>query len=268
MYLLKIEFKKLSSYLTFWVLLGISLLSTFLLTYWSTEFSFRINSAAHLINTTSWYQFPSIWGNVTWLCSYANLFFISIIVITLVCNEYTFKTIRQNVIDGLSKFEIVLGKIILIIGLSFAMTLFTGTVCLVFGLIYSEGAINFSGMFNNVNYLGDFFIQAIAYGMVAYFIATLFKRTGLSIVMFFVYKSIIESIIDWKFLPNNLGDYLPMNLFSELTPKPFAQTAANALGKGIFSMYSITSPTIEILAIVYIIAIGAGVFLLIKNRDL
>lgn len=265
MYLLKIEFKKLLPYSTFWALMGLSLASTFLLTYWSTDLTFKVNSAIHSMNTISWYQFPNIWENITWLCSYTSLFFISIITITIVCNEYVYKTIRQNVIDGLSRLELVMGKMSLIIALSLIMTIFTAIVCLLFGLSYSKGDINLSGMFNKSEYLAYFLLQAIAYGTVAYAIATLFKTTGISIIMFFVYKVIIESIIDWKFLPGNTGDYLPMNVFSALTPKPFEKVAETTLG---MQAFSITHPVIEIIAISYILLITAGIYLLIMKRDL
>ena len=267
MYLLKIELKKLFTYITFWALMGICFISTFFLALVAKDISSKLNSNIPSINTVSWYQFPNVWENLTWLCSYINLFFISIIIITLVCNEYTFRTIRQNAIDGLSRFEIVIGKIGLIIGLSLFMTLITGLMCLLFGFIYANDNINFFTMFDKIAYLGDFFIQAIAYGTVAFAIATLFKRTGISIVLFFVYKIIIESILDWFVFKESSGDYLPMNLFSALTPNPITQMAVKAKIHGI-EAYSISSPAIECLALVYILIIFGLTYLLIKNRDL
>jgi hypothetical protein len=108
-------------------------------------------------------------------------------------------------------------------------------------------------------------LQAIAYGTVAYFIATLFKQTGISIVMFFVYKAIVESIIDWKILTGSSGDYLPMNLFSGLTPTPFAKAAKAALD---VQAFSIQSPMLELLSLLYIIIIIGGIYFLITKRDL
>jgi hypothetical protein len=243
--------------------MGLSLLSTFLLTYWSTSIASKISASAK-----AWYQFPDIWENITWLCSYLNLFFISVITIIIVCNEYTYRTIRQNVIDGLSRFELFFAKIQLIVFLSLCLSLFTGIVCLVFGLIYSEGNLTFINIFKKTTYLADFFLQAIAYGIMAYAIAVIFKQTGIAIVMFFVYKVIIESIIDWKILSANYGDFLPMNLFSELTPKPFAKMAETSFSKLGIQAYSIHSPNIELLTILYILIISSGIYFLILKRDL
>ena len=59
------------------------------------------------------YQFPNIWTFFPWVASWFNLF-LAIVIIVLVGNEFSFRTFRQNVIDGLSRNDLIKGKLILI----------------------------------------------------------------------------------------------------------------------------------------------------------
>ena len=66
------------------------------------------------------YQFPDTYQLVTWTASWLNLM-VGVIIIVFATNELKYKTQRQNVIDGLSKKDIIISKFIVIIGLTFGV---------------------------------------------------------------------------------------------------------------------------------------------------
>ncbi|MFK5098226.1 hypothetical protein, partial [Klebsiella pneumoniae] len=57
------------------------------------------------------FVFPEVWQTVAYFSSFFVLL-PSILVIMLVTNEYTYKTHRQNIIDGWSRNEFLLSKLI------------------------------------------------------------------------------------------------------------------------------------------------------------
>ena len=57
------------------------------------------------------FSFPGIWHNVTYVAGFFK-FFLAILVAILVSGEYEYRTIRQNIIDGMSRLEFFKSKII------------------------------------------------------------------------------------------------------------------------------------------------------------
>jgi len=55
------------------------------------------------------FNFPYIWHFNTYVAA-ALKFFLAIVIVSMMANEYSNKTIKQNLIDGLSKKEFILSK--------------------------------------------------------------------------------------------------------------------------------------------------------------
>src|SRR5690606_39853747 len=74
------------------------------------------------------------------VCSSDLLFklFLAIVIVSMMSNEYSNKTIKQNLIDGLSKKEFILSKVLTVISLALISTVFVFVVSLVLGLVYSD----------------------------------------------------------------------------------------------------------------------------------
>jgi ABC-2 type transport system permease protein len=125
--LIKIEFKKILSYRAFWMLAGFYAFSlTFILIVAQVIINKIVveagKSAPIPLLKISLYQFPRIWNNLTYIAGFLNIF-LAIIVIFFVCNEFSFKTLRQNMINGLSRKEFVLSKLYFILIFSLGTTL-------------------------------------------------------------------------------------------------------------------------------------------------
>jgi ABC-2 type transport system permease protein len=239
MHLLAIEWLKLKKYRTFWVLM-ILFASLYLLWNYGVNKSFVSIGNGPVNVFSSSYSFPAVWGNMGFVYSWLELF-LSILVIIVICNEFTFKTNRQHVIDGMHRLEFLHGKVYLILGISAISTLFFILAGLIFG--YANGGGN---PLDNIEKVAYVFIYTLNYTAFAGLLAILFKRSGITMVMLFAYfliESILGKLINYK-LNTHFGDLLPLQSSDELLPLPVLKSM-NGL---------VPSSTPEISTYVYVIA--------------
>jgi hypothetical protein len=232
--LLSIEWLKIKRYRTFWVLAGLFAL---LLPLWNYEVengflkfgSGAKNGGINFLSTA--YSFPAVWGNVGfWGSIFIN--FLSILVIIMTTNEYTYRTNRQNVIDGWSKMQFFNAKVLLVVVLSSLATLLMFLIGLVMGGM-SSGSL--SGMFSEIVQVGYFFLLSLDYLGFALFIAIWIKRSGLAIGLFILYSLIIENILKGiinHYMDTPFGNLLPLQASDELLPFPLMQMAKAMITMG------------------------------------
>lgn len=223
--LLKIEWLKIKGYKTFWILSTLFLVSILGVNYFGFNIKQGISQGNAQANVLfgSPFSFPNVWHTVTYLSSFL-LFIPGLMIITSITNEYTYKTHRQNIIDGWSRQQFIHVKIVLIIIISVIAALFVFLTAILFG---SLSGSSFS--FEKIEFIGYYFIQALSYCMLALLLGVLIKRSGLSIGLFFLYAFIIENFLGA--ILNNVGrtsrgingpgDYLPLNTVDNLIPFPF-----------------------------------------------
>ena len=237
--LLYIEWLKVKNYRTFWILLvlmTVSIPSFCYIVFDQTDNSFPKFKGKSILGSP--FSFPEVWATVPWFSSLV-LFIPAVLIITLVTNEFAFKTHRQNVIDGWSRAQFMAVKIVEVIILSVYITILVFITCLVFGYASAKPGEVFDA-FNNSRYIGFFFIEAISYCMVALVISLLIKRAGLSMGVYFLYAIVLEQIIVQlaRRYANDIGRFLPLEVTDRLIPQPFIQKfrgaeAAKALENGI-----------------------------------
>lgn len=187
----------------------------------------RIEFSVPGFSINNLYKFPNIWKFLPWTASWFNLF-LAIVVILLTGNEFLFRTFRQNIIDGLSRYDLLKGKLILIFSISlytFILVFLTG---LVFGLLNTKDT-TFIMFIENIHILLVYFVQAIAYMILGMLFALIFRNNALSIIMFILYFFPIEPIVRVVF-PESARLFFPIKIISNLTPKPevFSLTSENA----------------------------------------
>lgn len=225
LHLLKIEWMKIKGYKTFWVLTTLFLVSIVGVNYFiysiKQGISQQSNGAVNVLLGTP-FSFPNVWHTVAFLSSFL-LFIPGLMIITSVTNEYTYKTHRQNIIDGWSRLQFIHVKIILVVIISLFSTIFVFLTALLFGAIAGG-----SSSIEKIEFIGYFLIQALSYSMVALLLSVLLKRSGLSIGLFFLYAFIIENFLGalinhagGGMQSNGYGDYLPLNTTDNLIPFPF-----------------------------------------------
>lgn len=248
--LLAIEWLKIKRYRTFWILVGFFAV---LLPLWNYEVANgMINMGKNSINLLSQaYNFPEVWGNLGF---WASIFivFLSILVIILTTNEFSFRTHRQNIIDGWSRLQFYHAKVGMVLLLSVLATLYLFILGVIFGLLNGGSPVDIFERFEQVGY---FFLLSVDYLGFALLISILIKRSGLSIGMFLLYALIVESILkgilNWSFDTASPGNYLPLQSSGELLPFPFIRMAQQMISKETISMWPYVIVTIIWCSIYY-----------------
>ena len=233
--LFKIDFKKLRHYRTFWVLIILYFTTMGLVTSSGMEFLKWLKSKGADFDQVDIlrvpiYHFPDIWQNLTYISTYFQPV-LAIIVIISVTNEFSFKTIRQNIIDGFDRKDFLISKMLSIFMLALASTVFVFLIGLITGMIYTpENSMRF--MIKETEFILGYFIATFGYLTMVMYIAILIKRAGLAIGVVLIYPALeyaftgimsaISAFRDDAFeaiLP--LGDYLPVHAFNSIIEVPF-----------------------------------------------
>jgi ABC-2 type transport system permease protein len=227
--LLKIEWLKIKNYGAFKIL-GIFFLVGVVLTNYivlsvSNNFVNNVKAAA-LVSSFSPYSFSNTWQTTSYTTGYL-LILPALLIIILMTNEFSFRTSRQNIIDGWSRQQFIDVKIILALIISILCTVMVLLTATIFGL-FSGTAFSLNGF----AHIGYFFLKSFSYNMIAVLVSVLIRRTGFAIGLYFIYlgaENIISQLLDaWsmKLKADNtidlggMGDYLPMNASDGLLAFP------------------------------------------------
>lgn len=193
-----LEWLKLKHYRIFWVLFGIYLLAQLVITnggVFVLEWLRDLGADFDGLDPTMIpiYDFPDIWQNTSWLGSFIKIL-IAFIVIISVNNDLTYNTMRQNIIDGVSKKEFILSK--------FSLVLFLATICtvvllisgLITGFIYSS-VTDVKYVLDELEFVLAYFYQLVVFSMLAFLVGLTIKKAGFAIVLLFFYSSFLEPIV-------------------------------------------------------------------------
>ncbi len=168
------------------------------------------------------YQFPRIW---TYLGSTGNwmvFFFLGVLAIYTVANEVTYKTMRQSIINGMTRQSYFLSKVLTIVSLSLMATLYYAITAILLGIIGTEN-LDFAMIMNNELAVLRFFVMSLSYLSFAFFIAILLKRSGIAVFSYLTFVLIVSLLIR-AVLEHVLGfpynEYLPIQATSNLMPNP------------------------------------------------
>lgn len=227
--LFKIEFYKLRYSKTFWIICGIYALLIALIPFSVAEILTWIKVEGGDINGFDPTKipllfFPDIWQNMTYIYGFIRIF-LGILVIISVSNEYSYRTIRQNVIDGMSRKDYLFSKLITFFFLSLSAAILVLITLSIAGFIHSPKA-GISDILYGLQFVGAYFLELFTYMALALLLTTLIQRTGLAIavlLLFFFFEYLFGIM-----LPDNLefiNPYLPMHAMENLIPIPFERYA-------------------------------------------
>lgn len=223
--LFKIEWLKIKSYRTFWILF-IGFLVFFPIAFFFSaskymESTSTATGAEAVVNAMIDvpFTFPKVWLAASWM---GGLFFILIgmLYILLITNEVQYRTHRQNIIDGWSRMDFLKAKFSLLIFFVLVSTLLVFLTGLATGLIFSSSTTN---IFNGIYYIGYYALMALLYLMLAFLISMLVKRTGLAIIIYFAIVCIVDNVlwVSLTFKGSQLGYFMPLEAADSLVPNPF-----------------------------------------------
>ena len=225
--LLKIDLKKLINYRAFWVLNIMYGLLIFSIPVTVMEFLRWLKSKGADFEDfdplkVPVLQFPDIWQNITYVYTFLKVF-LAIVVIISISNEFSYKTIRQNIIDGMSRVDFIKSKMLTILLLCLGSTLFVFITGLFTGFIYTP-EVSFGDMFTGLEFVLAYFLDLVVYMVFAFLLTVLLKRSALTIFILLLYLP-IEYAITAR-LPESvdfLAEYFPMHAINNLIEFPFAK---------------------------------------------
>ena len=222
--LFKIEWLKIKTYRTFWVLFLGFIIFYPLAFYFSANKYMEVTSAGtegKMLKAflASPFIFPKVWLGASWM---GGLFFVLIgmLFILLITNEVQYRTHRQNIIDGWSRMDFLKAKFSLLIFFVLVSTALVFIMGLVVGSVFSSSQSN---MFEGAYYVGYFMLMATLYLMLAFLVAILVKRTGLSIIIYFALVCIVDNVL-WLIFTlkdSQIGYFMPLEVVDSLVPNPF-----------------------------------------------
>ncbi len=223
------------------------------------------------------FNFPYIWHFNTYIAAILKLF-LAIVIVSMMANEYSNRTLKQNLIDGLSKWEFVLSKFLTVVLFSVASTLFVFVVSMILGLRFSDYTET-SIIFSDLEYLLAYFVKLLGFFSFCLFLGVLVKRSAFALGFLFVwniFEGIVYGLMRWKIFDEETADriiqFFPLSSMSNLIIEPFSrlgaiQSVANQVGEGFTKDYSV-HPTTVIIVLIWTAIFVYGSYYILKKRDL
>lgn len=223
------------------------------------------------------FNFPYIWHFNTFVTAFFKLF-LAIVIVSMMANEYSNKTIKQNLIDGLSKKEFILSKFLTVISFSLISTVFVFAVSLILGLIYSDYN-ELSIIFSDLEFVVAFFVKLVGFFSFCLFLGIFVKRSAFALgflILWQIFEGISAGVMQWKLFGKETSDaimrFFPLQSMFNLIKEPFTrleavQTVADQVGESITLNYHVH--WYEILIVLCWTAIFIYLsYALLKKRDL
>ncbi len=255
--LLKIEYLKVKNYPVFWAFTLIY--AVFLpLTYLAlSQIEIPFFPSSKEI-----FGFPTVWRYVTYFASWWN-FLPGLLIIILICNEISFRTQKQNVIDGMSRKEVLFSKFYIVTIVSLISTIYVFLLGFILGLIFS----NVNNMFSGIDILGIYLLQTFGYLSLAMLLGILLRKTSLAVLAFLIIFFILPAMLSGM-IGDDIAQFLPVNVLTDLTPFPFFRELLDMQGSFVETGFELSQILRIILGIIYSFLFTVLGYVVFKKRDL
>src|SRR5690554_4118606 len=168
------------------------------------------------------FNFPFIWHFNTYIAAILKLF-LAIVIVSMISNEYSYRTLKQNLIDGLNKKEFILSKFLTVLLFAVASTFFIFVVSLILGLTFSD--YNEIGIiFSDLEYIGAYFLKLTAFFSFCLFLGVMVKRSAFALGFLIVWQ-VIEwlaySVMKWRVfkdtdITESVAQFFPLASMSKI----------------------------------------------------
>ena len=226
------------------------------------------------------FNFPYIWHFNTFIIALLKIFF-AIVIVGMIGNEYSYKTIKQNLIDGMSKGEFLKSKVYTIAAFVGISTLLVFIISLILGGIYSDYN-EFQIIFSELEYLLAYAVKLFGFFSFCLFLAILIKRSAFALgflALWQVFEGIAYGLLRWRLsdlIPQLSAEqvikFFPLRSIGNLITEPFTrlsaiQNIADQLGEGFTKDYGVSFLNITVVLVWSVLFIW-GSYSLLKGRDL
>jgi ABC-type transport system involved in multi-copper enzyme maturation permease subunit len=223
------------------------------------------------------FNFPYIWHFNTYMADYFK-FFLAVIIVSMMANEYSYGTLKQNLIDGMSKKEFMMSKFLTAVLFAAASTVFVFVMSLILGLCFSSYTES-SVIFMQMEYLGAYFIKLVNFFSICLFLGILIKRSafalGALLALYFgemVTYGMLNGNIFGKNMADQITAYFPLISNMNLIVEPFTRLATvhtmqAQIGAGQAKDYSVHFSSIAI-SLAWTVIFVLMSYKLLQKRDL
>jgi ABC-2 type transport system permease protein len=226
------------------------------------------------------FNFPYIWHFNTFIIALLKIFF-AIVIVAMIGNEYSYKTIKQNLIDGMSKGEFLKSKVYTLVAFVGISTLLVFFISLILGGIYSDYN-EFQIIFSELEYLLAYAVKLFGFFSFCLFLAILIKRSAFALgflAFWQVFEGIAYGLLRWRLsdlIPQLSAEqvikFFPLQSIGNLITEPFTrlsaiQNIADQLGEGFTKDYGVSFLNITVVLVWSALFIW-GSYSLLKGRDL
>lgn len=177
------------------------------------------------------FNFPYIWHLNTFIAALLKVF-LAIVIVSLTANEYSYKTLKQNLIDGLSKREFLQSKVLMTIAFSLLSTFFVFVISLTLGLVYSDYN-ELSIIVTDLRFIFAYFIKLLTFFSFCLFAGILVKRSAYAlgfIIMWQMFEGFVTGMIRWKLFDGDTTEtimgFFPLKSMWNLIKEPFSRFEA------------------------------------------
>jgi ABC-type transport system involved in multi-copper enzyme maturation permease subunit len=224
------------------------------------------------------FNFPFIWHFNTYIAAILK-FFLAIVIVSMMANEYSYGTLKQNLIDGMSKKEFVLSKFLTVVLFAFVSTFFVFVMSLILGYSFSSYT-ELRIVFSDMDYLLAYFVKLVGFFSFCLFLGVLVKRSAFAIGFLFVWniiEGIANAILTFKVFPKSntasqITQFFPLESMSNLIVEPITRLSVikniqTAVGDTNVKDYSVHFSSIFIVLVWTTLFIFLS-YKIIKKRDL
>lgn len=224
-----------------------------------------------LPSPSSFFDFPDIWGLVAYTGNWLAYFLFGFLGVYIISVDTTNKTLRQSIINGLSRGQVITAKLMFMLAFAVLATLFY--ILTVF-LLGNFGSEPFEGrpLFGEEFIIARYFLMCMAYLVFGFLIGLLIRSIGVATMLYFLYVFFIEVIIRYLVHLNLFKDhrsmiFYPMNALEDLTPFPFGGEAASSSMNLSFDLF--LSPTEAFITTsIYTVLFLFSIVYIILKRDM
>ena len=224
------------------------------------------------------FNFPLIWHFNTYISAWFK-FFLAIVIVSIMANEYNYGTLKQNLIDGMSKWEFIQSKFLTAVFFAFCSAVFVFIMSLALGYSFSTYT-EISIVFSNLEYLLAFFVKLVGFFSFCLFLGILVKRSAFAIgflLVWYIIENIIKGYLSFSLFPEgntaaNIEKLLPLESISNLIVEPFSRVSVvkdigTQMGMNNLKDYSIHYSSF-LIVLGWTLIFMLLFYKLLKNRDL
>ena len=198
----------------------------------------------------------------------------------MMANEYSYGTLKQNLIDGMSKQEFILSKFLTVVLFALGSTVFVFLMSLILGIGFSSYT-EIGIIFSDLEYLLAYFVKLVGFFSLCLFLGILVKRSAFAIGFLLVWniiEGIAKGILSFKIFPDgqtaaNISQFMPLESMSNLIVEPFTRlSVVKNIESAIGGAENIKDYGVHFSSIL-IVLLWTGIFMMLsykilKKRDL